>query len=184
MCNFVMVDNFESYTASFEVRKPRLDALKAQTDNFNVQYPDWLELVIGEGWDEAVQASYVTNVSSAATEIEIVQKSWMENNISDNYTLCRLAYEAYVNNYILLAEALDAKMGDSLNFDEVYDALQKNKENVTTQDYIAGIHALFVVSLQGAILGVAYDDDFDGMALWDSGVEDNADYLRLRFYVT
>lgn len=179
-----MVDNFESYTASFEVRKPRLDALKAQTANFNVQYPDWLDLTIGEGWNEAVQASYVTNVSSAATEIEIVQKSWMENNISDNYTLCRLAYEAYVNNYTLLAEALHAKMGDSSNFDEVYDALQSNKQNVTTQDYIAGIYALLLVSLQGAILGVAYDDDVDDTALWDFDVEDDADYLRLRFYVT
>ena len=76
-------------------------------------------------------------------------------------------------------------MGDSLHFDEVYAALQSNKQNVTTQDYIAEIYALLVVSLQAAIVGVAYDDDLNDMTVWDSSdVEDDEIDFRLRFYVT
>lgn len=186
-CNVVMTDPFQAYTEPFENRKPRLETLKDNTDNFLVQYPEWVDVidVFGPDWDQAVKTLYVTNAEAAETEIEIVEKPWMVNKISDNYTLCRLAYEAYQKNYTLLAKACGAEMSDHMDFDEFYEILQSNGKKKTIEDYLFKIYGFYSWRLIVAIAGVAYkyDDDSDGSSLWDSDSDSSSDTqsLSLRF---
>lgn len=182
------MDPFQAYTASFKDRKPRLETLKNDTNNFLVLYPEWEEVtnVLGPGWKQDVKTSYVTNAETAEKEIKIVEKPWMVNEISDNYTLCRLAYEAYEKNYTLLATGCGAEMTDPMDFEEFYETLQSNDENETTQDYITNIYLHYAMMLVPAFADVAYDDDLDDPDLWDW--DSDSDYgtqsFKLRLYFT
>mgnify|MGYP001336896079 CR=1 FL=1 len=175
MCNVVMTDPFQAYTASFKDRKPRLETLKNDIDNFLVLYPKWDDVteVLGPDWKQDVETSYVTNAKTAEKEIKIVEKPWMVNEISDNYTLCRLAYEAYKKNYTLLAAACGAEMNDLMDFDEFYETLQSNDKNKTTQDYITNIYLHYAMMLIPEFADVAYDYDSDDSNLWDLESDDS-----------
>lgn len=182
------MDPFQAYAAPFEIRKPRLETLKDKTDDFLVRYPEWDDVteLFGQDCKQDVKTLYVTNAETAETEIKIVEKPWMVNEISDNYTLCRLAYEAYKKNYTLLAAACGAEMNDPMDFDEFYETLQSNDKNKTTEDYITNVHNFFFQMLLLAIPDVAYDDDLDDSTLWD--FDSDSDYVtqsfKLRLYFT